>query len=202
MKFRRRGRSKLHKSKPSKFLRVVDDTGVGDPKRVVVFFKNTATEGGDEEAWFDATMRDGDKLRAYWDAPIYIDASRQSSPAFDYPQVTAVNGNAYDTDGEELVISSAVPNEFSVRNNEEEDLSVDVSRSGGPLARVVISGGDSYTFSYRSTVWVMATDDLDEEIDFSEANTEISLFGIRSADIVVGASEDMYTFSLSNIVVA
>ncbi len=131
--------------------------------------------------------------------------------------IMATNGYNYERKGANLVVvgSSGSGSAFKVTNTNSDVskfLEVTIRRNGSRIEVVPIhpSGygysSGYYSFSYIPTIFIAVTD-TGSNPTLADTNTEISLFGVAGADLVitgggVGPSATPYSISLANIVYA
>jgi hypothetical protein len=130
------------------------------------------------------------------------------------PQLTAYEGQAYDmvvtTSGDMLQLSSipaAVPTEVEIRNKLPQGaINANCYREGKFLAtKTGLAPEQHAAFEFQPSIYigVVAQMEEGEVIDpaiVSQINSEINLFGITSADIVMtGGGSKSFQFTLENI---
>ncbi len=134
------------------------------------------------------------------------------------PQLAATNGQAFDmsqdTSGDVLNLSSTPatsPNEVEVRNNLETGaIDANCYRDGNLLAsKTGLAPGQKAVFEFQPTIYIgvvsqVVEGDVMDSAIISQINTQINLFGITSADIVMtgggpGQSSTPFNFSLQNV---
>ena len=134
------------------------------------------------------------------------------------PQLAAENGQAFsvvrDVSGDALRLSGVAnaANEVDVRNELPVGaVSAVAFRGGKPYARVNgIAPGQKAVFSFKPTIWIGVVSQVEEGAPLDAAiissiNTEFSLVGMVSADIVMtgggtGALSTPFQFTLQNVV--
>lgn len=134
------------------------------------------------------------------------------------PQLAATNGQAFDmsqdTSGDVLNLSSTPatsPNEVEVRNNLETGaIDANCYKDGKLLAaKTGLAPGQKAVFEFQPTIYIgvvsqVVEGDVMDSAIISQINTQINLFGITSADIVMtgggpGQSSTPFNFSLQNV---
>lgn len=137
------------------------------------------------------------------------------------PQLSAPTGSAFEmirnASGDALVQSThpaTDPHEIEIRNNLPQGaINGNVYRDGRLCAtKTGIAPGQKAVFEFKPTIWIGVVSEVEEgavmnSAIISDINTEISLLGIASADIVMtgggpGASSTPFQFSLQNVVYA
>ena len=188
---------------------------------VVIFQKNEAI--GFEElavAWI-VIQNCGIGENHPFSFPMSYTVSASDSYGNYTPQLNANNGNAFDmiksASGDILQISSnpaSSPSEIEIRNDLQTGaINGNCYKSGKLLAtKTGISPEQKAVFEFKPTIWIGVVSQLEEgEIMnaaiISEINTQISLLGIASADIVMtgggaGPSATPFVFSLENVKMA
>ena len=188
---------------------------------IVIFQKNEAT-GSTElpTAWLVIKKFDlGDRYAFTYSHDLSISSS--DSWGNYSPLLPAPNGSAYDvnqtTSGSELKRSqlpASSSNEIEIRNQlTQGSINVSVYRDGRLCAaKSGISPGQKAIFRFKPTIWIGVTSQIDQGQIMNSAiiasiNTELSLLGIASADIVMtgggaGSTATPFKFSLENVVFA
>jgi hypothetical protein len=134
------------------------------------------------------------------------------------PQLAASNGQAFDmtkdTSGDVLNLSSTPAtsaNEVEVNNNLETGaINANCYRDGKLLAsKTGLAPGQKAVFEFQPTIYIgvvsqVVEGDVMDSAIISKINTQINLFGITSADIVMtgggpGQSSTPFNFSLQNV---
>lgn len=135
------------------------------------------------------------------------------------PQIPAQNGQQYEvvlsTSGDILQLSpnpASSPNEIEILNALTKGaVNGDIFRSGSLLAtKTNISPGEKAVFEFKPSIFIgvasqVVEGDVMNSAIISDINTELSLLGISSADIVmtgggVGANATAFQFHLENVV--
>lgn len=189
-------------------LRFINRSDTAFPVDIITFQKNLA--GAFDEnivAWRICSLNQDGEEDIVYDKRVQL--------GYDNPEViTTVNasvGNLYGLDNG--VYFSGIwmsPSELATFNGNDYSITVKVYRSDKLLAIMPADQDDTSTFQFNPTIWVgvvseVAEGDVLDSGTVSSINTEISLLGIKSADIVmtgggVGPSAVPYSFSLENIV--
>lgn len=185
---------------------------------VVIFQKNAALEFDEETVAWTVIQNCGQGENH----PFSFGMDQTVSSADSYgnftPQLTAMNGQSFDVvhnaSGDALQHSqrpATSPSEIQVRNQMTRGaISANIYRNGKLLAtKTGIAPGQMAVFEFKPTIYIGVVSQLEEgevmdAAILSEINTEISLLGISSADIVMtgggpGPSATAFNFTLENI---
>lgn len=199
-------------------LNFINQSNDVNNSEIVIFQKNVA-EDFDEiaVAWrvIQNCGRDDNHPFVY---PLNFEVCASDSYGNYTPQFTAYDGQSYemikDTSGDVLQLSSspAVSQyEVEVRNNLELGaINANIYRAGKLLAaKTDIVPGQKADFQFHPRIYIGAVSQVVEGDVMSSAiiqqvNTEINLFGIQNADIVMtgggsGPTASAFNFSLQNI---
>lgn len=188
--------------------------------KVVIFQKNVAT-GFDEPtvAWRVIEHR-GVSHNHPFRFPMSMAVSASDSWGNHTPQITAQNGNRYHVEltssGDTLSYCGPATSsrEVQVRNDRPSGaINACIYKEGRLLAiKTSIAPGQQAVFEFRPTIWIGAAPQVTEgevmdSAILSDVNTELSLLGIASADIVMtgggpGPDSTPFTFHLENIQMA
>lgn len=202
-KFRKQPRSRIVKkgdtypeiSQP--YLRIVDQTNV-DVKRILIGQKNVIDPDSDI-FWVDQLAYKNDITYLMFSSQLYMGVFDNYGNAL--PVIAVSNNNTYHiSDGSLEVETTDAPSQFAFHNDQSYDIEVTLYRDGMAMARTTVAAGDTFHFRYQPTIWVYATDTLTGSISWSDVNTQISLLGIQSADVILTLSNGIYNWTLSNIV--
>lgn len=187
---------------------------------VVIFQKNVADEfGGPVIAWkVIPNSAPGDRRPFVFPVSPTISASDSFGNYF--PQLTAKSGQMFQVvniaTGRQIIASGAATSDrqIQLRNNLPSGaINASIYKNGKLLAaKTSVAPDQKASFEFKPTIWIgVASQLIEGEVMnadiLSSINTEISLLGIKSADIVMtgggsGASSQPYQFSLDNIVMA
>jgi hypothetical protein len=136
------------------------------------------------------------------------------------PQVPAAGGQTFSVvatpsgDVLQLMSESADTHEIGISNDLQTGaISANIFMDGSLLAtKTNVSPGQKAVFQFKPTIWVGVVSQLTEgdvinSAILSQVNTEISLLGLKSADIVMtgggpGSSSTPFIFTLQNVVYA
>lgn len=199
-------------------LRVINQSNSVNPLDILIFQKNSAGVFDETAiAWKviqNLSQNDSDDVLYAYNLTLSAqDTYGNFSPSFvaqigqNYTATNTISGFALISTGD-----ASSPNEIQVTNDLESTINALLFRTGLLTAKLAILSNQSSSFQFRPTIWigivsgVTQGDTIDSTI-ISSINTEISLLGIKSADIIVtgggaGPSATPFSFSLSNIVFA
>lgn len=136
------------------------------------------------------------------------------------PEITAQNGNMYHVvrnqsgDVLEYTGPGSSAKEVQLRNDLPQGaIDCNIYKDSRLLAtKTGVAPGQKAVFEFKPTIWIGAVSEVVEgnvmnSAIMSDINTEISLLGIASADIVAtgggpGCNSSPFTFSLENVVMA
>jgi len=201
-------------------LNLINNSNLDYPN-VVIFQKNQATvSDGFAIAWHVISyLGQGDNHPfAFPLNTLYISAS--DSWGNFTPQLKANAGDffhvAQTPSGDNLMRAGAAssPTEVQLRNDLPQGaINANVYKNGRLLAiKTGIAPGQKAAFSFKPTMWIGVVSQVEEgevmnSATLSNINTQISLTGISSADIVMtgggtGPSSTPYKFSLENVKMA
>jgi hypothetical protein len=134
------------------------------------------------------------------------------------PQLPAANGQLFGMvltpSGDELILQGAGSSSSEIQclnNLPKGAISAGIYKSGKLLAtKTGIAPGQKAVFSFRPTIWIGVASQVEEgqimnSAIISNINTELSLLGIQSADIVMtgggaGPQATPFEFTLENVV--
>lgn len=188
--------------------------------RVVIFSRNVATDMEEVAIAWTVIQNCGQG----WNHPFSYSLASQVAFADAWgnysPQIDALPGQAFGLiettsgDGIQLIGASTNPSEIEMANQLERGAaSAMIFRDGRLFAgKTVIAPGQKAVFAFRPTIWIGVASQIEQgqvmnSAILSSINTEISLLGIASADIVMtgggpGPDATPFTFTLQNIVMA
>jgi len=201
-------------------LNVINHSNDANNPDIVIFQRNIANDF-DEEAVAWKVIQN---LGHGWNHPFRYASQLMVSAGDAYgnhtPQLSADDGQAFemqrDASGDILRIAgeSASPKEIAVRNNlETDDISAGIRRSGSLLSVATeVAPGQISVFQFKPVIFIGVVSQIEEgqvmnSAIVSEINTEISLLGIASADIVMtgggpGPNSKPFEFTVQNVVMA
>jgi hypothetical protein len=197
-----------------KFINNSNDTNNSD---VVVFQKNTGPGGQTAVAW--TVIRNCGKGQNHpFVYPIETTIAASDSWGNFTPQLQAENGQVFhmihDASGDRLELASqpGSPNDIQLRNDLQKGaINAHVFKANRLLAlKTGIAPAQKASFSFKPVLWIGVASQVEqgEVMDSAIAaaiETEISLLGIRSADIVMtgggsGVNARPFQFELENVV--
>lgn len=185
---------------------------------VVIFQKNVAEDFGEiAVAW--KTIENCGRLDNHpFVYPLKFQVSASDSYGNYTPQLTAYDGQAYDmiedSSGDVLQLSSTpatVSTEVEVRNNlSRGSIDANCYKDGKLLAaKTGLAPSQKAVFEFHPIIYIGVISQVVESqimnsAIISQVNTQINLFGIQSADIVMtgggsGPGSTPFTFTLENI---
>ncbi|RXK86887.1 hypothetical protein [Filimonas effusa] len=201
-------------------LNFVNDSNDKNNSQIVIFQNNESFPFGDAVVAWTVIQNCG----AGWNHPFSYPMKNTIAAGDSWgnfsPQLTADNGQRFsiieDTSGDILKLTgeSTDLKEIEVLNALERGaVSANIYKDGKLLAiKTDIAPGQKAVFQFKPTIWIGVASQVQEgeivnSAVVSQINTEISLLGLKSADIVMrgggpGHEAAPYTFSLENIVYA
>jgi hypothetical protein len=201
-------------------LNFINESNDTNNSEIVIFAKNVAVEVGElAVAWLVI------KNCGLGDNHPFVYPSSQAVAASDSwgnytPQLTAQYGEKFsmvlESSGDVLKYAgpAASPTEIEVANALPKGaINAYVYKAGKRFAEATnIAPDQEAVFQFKPTLWLGVVSQVDEgqvmnSAILSEVNTEISLLGIASADIVMtgggaGANATPFVFTLQNVVMA
>lgn len=195
-------------------LRVINNSNSND-LGILIFQKNDGSSFDETAtAWiFTENLNPSETFSFTFGSELRISATDQFGNTL--PSLEAIHGNQYTVidsgSGTEIVTGfSSSMRDIEFRNQLNGNVTANIYRSNKLLASKTVSSGQSAVFQFRPTIWIGVGAGLTEgqELDstvLSSINTQISLLGLDSADIIVtgggaGPSAMPFSFSLANIV--
>ncbi|NHZ89909.1 hypothetical protein F2P45_12925 [Massilia sp. CCM 8733] len=191
-----------------------------DDAQIVIFQKNVAT-GFDEIAVAWQVIKNcGIGENHPFTFPMEMSVKASDSDGNYSPELLAENGQIYDYarggSGNGLTSAGAGPsmNEVHVRNALGQGaINANIMKAGKVLAmKTSVAPGQKAVFQFKPTIWIGAVSQIVQgavmnSAVISDVNTELSLLGVKSADIVMrgggpGASSTPLTFTLTNVQMA
>ncbi|WP_143305946.1 hypothetical protein [Chitinophaga vietnamensis] len=183
---------------------------------IVIFQKNVATDFNEVAVAWRVIKNCGQTWNHPFTYPMTMTVSASDSWGNYSPQQKAINGQQFlvvqDNSGDILRRGSfaASPNEVEVLNTLEVGaIDANIYKDGRLLAtKTSIAPGQKAVFEFKPTIWIGVVSQVEEgEIMnaaiLSQVNTELSLFGLVSADIVMtgggpGPDATGFQFTLQN----
>ena len=183
-------------------FRIVDNTNTNTDKMIRIYIKNVASDFSENYIVWKRFIINN--TYAYFDflGTDYISGHLRDSY---FSPVPTTKGKKYIVKNGDLVEfgNAASMGQVDVYNDDSNDnLYIDVSRNGNNIENIIITPNHKKSFSYRPTFWIHASENLIDDPNISDVNTEVSVLGINTADIVLSSTEDVYSFGLSNITFA
>lgn len=185
---------------------------------IVIFQKNVAEDFDELAVAWRVIQNCGRNDSHPFVYPLIFDVSASDSYGNFTPQMQAYDGQAYqmikDTSGDVLQLSNTPAvssDEVEVNNNLATGaINANIYRNGKLLAsKTGLVPGQKAVFQFLPKIFIGAVSQVEEGDVMNSAiiqqiNTEINLFGIQSADIVMtggggGTSAVPYQFALANI---
>jgi len=198
-------------------LQLINQSDDANDSEVLVFQKNVATGFSElAVAWqVIQNLGQGDRHPFQYSTTLQVDAS--DSWGNYTPQFTVAPGQAYQMSytksGDQLgpyPSGAGLPTDIDVLNNLPQGaISCNIYRSGTLVAtRTAVAPGQKATFEFKPTIFIGVASQitqgqvLDSAI-LSQINTEISLLGLKSADIIMtgggpGPDSRPFQFTLAN----
>jgi hypothetical protein len=185
---------------------------------VVIFQKNIATDFDELSVAWRVIRRCGPGDSHPFDFPIEFTVGAADSYGDCTPQHPAELGQLFSIErtssGDRLVLKGPSPNsdEVQLLNNLPKDaMTANVYKSGKLLAtKTSLAPQQKAVFQFKPTIWVGVVSQISEgeimnSAVVSAVNTELSLLGVSSADIVMtgggpGPNSESFQFNLANIV--
>ena len=201
-------------------LNLINQSNQQDHQQVVIFQKNVATTFDERAVAWRVVNNLGMNENHPFVFPMAMDVQAGDSDGNFSPIVEGADGQMFDYalngSGNGLSASgdSPSPLEVQIRNRLEKGaISASILKDGRKLAtKTSVAPNQKAVFKFKPTLWIGVVSDVVEGkiIDsavLSDVNTELSLLGLVSADIVMrgggpGASSAPITFTLQNKVFA
>lgn len=198
-------------------LQVINQSNDANDSEVLIFQKNVAPGFSElAVAWLVIqNLGQGDRHPFTYSTELAVDAN--DSWGNYTPQFPVAPGQAYQmvytSSGDQLVPytpGAAVPTDIDVLNNLQKGaIGANLYRTGKLLAtKTGVAPGQKATFVFKPTIFIGVASQVQEGqiVDsavLSSINTEISLLGLKSADIIMtgggpGADSTPFQFTLSN----
>ncbi|MGY5777687.1 hypothetical protein [Rhizobium hainanense] len=199
-------------------LNFTNRSGDTNNSSVLIFQQNVAESFGEiAVAW--KVIRNCGRLDTHpFNFPLQFQVSAKDSWGNYTPQLTAYDGQAFDmtldNSGDVLSVSknsATSPNEVEVRNQLKQGaISACIFKDGKLLAtKTNMAPGQKAVFQFQPRIYIGVVSQVTEgqiinSAIISQVNTEINLFGITSANIVMtgggpGPNSSPFEFHLENI---
>jgi hypothetical protein len=200
-------------------LNFINNSNDANNSQIVIFQKNVATTSEEAVAW-RVIQNCGPGERHPFVYPMKAAVSASDSYGNYSPLLDAQPGQAFAvafTDAGDTLRpagSARSPAEIQVSNALPKGaISASVYKDGAAIAtRTSIAPGQAAAFAFRPTLWIGAVSQVEQgqvmdSAIAQSANTEISLLGIASADIVMtgggsGPEAKPFQFTLQNVIMA
>lgn len=188
--------------------------------RILLFQKNVSTDFDSLSVAWRVIENCGTNCNHPFKFPMAFAVDTRDSNGNFTPDMHAVNGQLFavklDKSGNvlDLVGPAPSPNDIQIRNDlRSGSIGANIYKDGRLLAtKLCVSPGQKATFQFKPSLWigvaseVMEGDTISSAI-LSDINTELDLFGIGSADIVMtgggcGVGSQPFRFRLENVVQA
>lgn len=201
-------------------LNFINNSNDMNNSQIVIFQKNVATDAAETAVAWKVIQNCGPGENHPFAFPLTVQASSTDSWGNFTPQLQAAPGElltASQTNSSDVLTHSgpsSAANEVQIRN----DLTVgainaNIYKSGRLLAtRTSLPPEQTAVFEFKPTIWIGSVSQAVEgevmnSAIVSNVNTELSLLGIASADIVMtgggaGPNAQPFAFKLENIVKA
>lgn len=201
-------------------LNFINKSNDANNSQVVIFQKNVATDFEELATAWRVIQNCGMGDNHPFTYPMAMQVSASDSWGNYTPKLTAQNGQQFavkkTSSGNQLLAngSSANVNEVEVLNGLEQGaINANIYKSGKLLAqKTSIAPEQKAVFEFKPTLWIGVASQIVEgqvmnSAIVSEINTELSLLGVASADIVMsgggpGQSSTAFEFQLQNVVMA
>ena len=201
-------------------LNFINQSNDRNNSKVVIFQKNEATDYEEIAVAWRVIENCGQNWNHPFTYPMQMFVSASDSWGNFSPKKGASNGEQYkvveDPSGDILKFAgpASSQNEVEVLNALELGaIDANIYKDGRLLAtKTSIAPGQKAVFEFKPTIWIGVVSQIEEgavmnSAILSQINTEISLFGIKSADIVMtgggpGPKSTAFIFTLQNVVYA
>jgi hypothetical protein len=199
-------------------LNFINRSGDTNNSSIVIFQQNVAESFGEIAVAWKVIKNCGRLDRHPFIFPLQFQVSAKDSWGNYTPQLTAYDGQAYDmtldNSGDVLGLSksnSTSPNEVEVRNKLAQGaINACIFKDGRLLAtKTNMAPGQKAVFQFQPRIYIGVVSQVTEgqvinSAIISQVNTEINLFGITSANIVMtgggpGPNSSPFEFQLENI---
>jgi hypothetical protein len=202
-------------------LNFIDNSNDRNNSSVVIFQKNVATNYEEIAIAWKVIENCGQSWNHPFVYPMEMTIAASDSWGNYSPQIPATNGQLFQVvnNGSGDVLNyqgqnAGSPNEVDILNTLNMGaINANVYKDGRLLAaKTGIAPGQKAVFQFKPTIWIGVVSQVEEgqvmnSAIISQINTEISLFGLASADIVMtgggpGANSTPFIFTLQNKVYA
>lgn len=201
-------------------LNFINNSNDTNNSQIVIFQKNVATDFDELAVAWQVIQNCGQGDNHPFVYPLTSTVGASDSYGNYTPQLPAQNGQlfhvALSASGDTLSYAGPATSnrEIHIRNDLQKGaINAAIYKSGKLLAiKTSIAPGQKAVFDFRPTIWIGVASQMVEgavmnSAIISQVNTELSLLGIASADIVMtgggpGASSQPFMFTLQNVVMA
>ncbi|MDF7776481.1 hypothetical protein P1X14_14595 [Sphingomonas sp. AOB5] len=201
-------------------LNFINNSNDANNSQIVIFQKNVASDFGELAVAWHVIQNCGQSENHPFTFPMSMQVGSSDSWGNYTPKLDAMHGQAFSVgmtaSGDMLQPAGAatVPGEVQVMNAlPQGSVSAGIYKMGRLLAtKTGVAPGQMAQFQFKPTIWIGAVSQVVQGQVMNAAiidavNTEISLLGIASADIVMtgggpGPTAQPFSFSLQNIVMA
>jgi len=201
-------------------LNFINRSNDANNSSIVIFQKNVATDFDELAIAWKVIRNCGQGDNHPFKFPMTMAVSASDSYGNYMPQQLATNGQVFQvvrsTSGDVLQLSTDAGNssEVQVRNDLPSGAAnATIYKDGSALAiKTSIAPGQKAVFQFKPTIWIGVASQIEQgqllnSAVISDINTELSLLGIASADIVLtgggpGPKSQPFTFRLENVVMA
>jgi len=201
-------------------LNFINQSNDRNNSSVVIFGKNVATSFDELAVAWQVIKNCGQGWNHPFTYPMDNQVSVSDSHGNHAPRLLATSGQSFSAQssvsGDALQLSgvSNSPAEVQVRNDLLQGaINANIYKAGKLLAtRTSVAPGQKAVFQFKPTIWIGVASQVEEgevlnSAIISDINTEISLLGIASADIIMtgggpGPNSTPFQFNLQNVVYA
>ncbi|SDG36085.1 hypothetical protein [Paraburkholderia phenazinium] len=201
-------------------LNFINRSNDANNSSIVIFQKNVATDFDELAIAWKVIRNCGQGDNHPFKFPMTMTVSASDSYGNYMPQQSAANGQVFQvvrsTSGDVLTLAPEPGNssEVQVRNDLASGAAnATIYKDGSPLAtKTSIAPGQKAVFQFKPTLWIGVASQIEQgallnSAVISDINTELSLLGIASADIVLtgggpGPRSLPFTFRLERVVMA
>lgn len=198
-------------------LNFINDSNDVNNSEIVIFAKNAAPDVQETAVAWQVIQNCGQGDHHPFVYPMATQVGASDSWGNYTPLLNAANGQQFsmvlDTSGDVLKLSGSAssPNEIEVRNALPKGaINAGVYKSGKLYAQESdVAPGQKAVFQFKPTIWIGVVSQAEEgelmnSAIISSVNTELSLLGVASADIVMtggGAGREAapFEFTLANV---
>lgn len=201
-------------------LNFVNRSNDANNSSIVIFQKNVSTDFDELHVAWKVIRNCGQGDNHPFRFPIAMAVSTSDSYGNYMPQQDATNGQVFQVvrapsgDVLQLATQPGSSKEVQVRNDLPQGaVNATIYKDGTPLAiKTSIAPGQKAVFEFKPTIWIGVASQVEQgklmnSAVMSDINTEISLLGLKSADIVMtgggpGRLSLPFAFKLENVVMA